>query len=307
VAIASDRKRDPALSRIAATQHGVFTRAQALACGFNDPVIRRRIASGLWVQLFPGVYGYGAAPSTWRQAALAACLACGPGAVLSHRAAARLWGLAGFHSRFIELTVPRACRRRYGDVVHRSRQLEAGDVAEIDSVPVTTIQRTIIDIAGCVSAELLEESLHDALRRRLTNVARIRKRLDEIGSSGRPGVAQLTKMLDARQTSVHVPQNVFETRLFRVLRTANLPPPTPQYCLHVAGRRVYVDFAYPDRKVAIEADGFRWHSSRTQWDRDRLRRNHLTMMGWTIVHVTWHQLRERPDEVVDIVRALLSP
>jgi len=268
-------------------------------CGFSRKTIDRRLAAGAWERLYPGVYRLAGVPATWRQALFAACLAWGLGAVVSHRAAAALWGFLGFEPP-IELSVPRQRRRAHTHLVHRPMSLPDVDVITVDAIPVTTPARTLIDIAGCVDADVLEEALDDALRRRLVSVARLRWRLRDLGPAGRRGARVLGDLLDARAGVARVPESGFETRLLRVLRAAGLPTPVVQH--RIGAYRV--DFAYPYARVAIEADGFRWHSTRLQWDRDRTRRNALTTMGWTVIHVTWVQLRDRPADVIEAVRAL---
>jgi very-short-patch-repair endonuclease len=144
-------------------------------------------------------------------------------------------------------------------------------------------------------------ALDDALRRRLVTVAQLRRRLGRAGGRGRSGTALLRDFVDARAGLTRAPESGLETRLLRVLRAAGLPRPAVQH--RIGNYRV--DFAYPGARVAIEADGFRWHSTRQQWDRDRARRNALTAMGWTVLHVTSTQLREQPEEVVNTIRTTL--
>jgi len=241
-------------------------------------------------------------PETWRQTLMAACLASGNGAVVSHIAAAALWGLVGFEPGRVEVSVPRMQRRAREHHIHHPIALARGDVTTLDGIPVTTVSRTLIDLAGCVEPHVLEEALDDALRRGLVRVAQLRRRLDASGRAGRRGSRLLGEMIEVRAGYGRVPESVFETRLLRVLRAAGLPVPSLQ---HAIGR-YRVDFAYPERRVAIEADGFRWHSSRARWDRDLARRNALALLGWTVIHVTWPQLRHRPEEVVDAARAALA-
>ena len=256
----------------------------------------------MWSRLYPAVYRVAGVPETWRQALMAACLAWGDGVVVSHIAAAALWGLVGFEPGRIELSAPRMQRRARGHHVHHPIALARTDVTTLDGIPVTTVARTLIDLAGCVEPHLLEEALDDALRRGLVRVAQLRRRLDASGRAGRRGSRLLGEMIEVRAGNGRVPESVFETRLLRVLRAARLPMPSLQ---HAIGR-YRVDFAYPERRVAIEADGFRWHSSRARWDRDIERRNALAVLGWTVIHVTWPQLQHRPEEVVDAVRATLA-
>jgi very-short-patch-repair endonuclease len=268
--------------------------------------IDRRLLSGVWDRLYPGVYRPAGAPATWRQSLLAACLSWGDGATVSHRAAAALWELAGFRPGSIELTVPRGRQRARGHVLHRPVALAAVDVTKIEAIPVTTVARTLIDIAGFVRAEVVEEALDDAFRRGLMTPSRVRGRLRETGGRGRQGTLLIGKLIDARAHSSAVPQSVFETRLLRILCGARLPMPAIQHKVRTHRGLAILDLAYVEQRVAIEADGFRWHSSRQQWDRDRARNNALAMLGWTVIHVTWLQLRDRPEEVLEAIRATLS-
>jgi very-short-patch-repair endonuclease len=267
----------------------------------NARTLNRRLASGVWDRLYPGVYRLAGAPITWRQSLLAAVLALGEGAVVSYRAAAALWLFPGFAPRGLELSVPRGRWRIRGFKVHRPLSVPADDVTTLYGIPVTTPMRTLIDIAGCSPADVVEEALDDALRRKLVTVAGLQRRLRANGGPGRNGTKLLRDFVDARAGVASVSESVFETRLLRVLRAAGLPEPAPQH--QVGSYRV--DFAYPGARVAVEADGFRWHSTRRQWDRDRARRNALTAMGWTLIHVTWAQLREQPEQVVNTIRATL--
>lgn len=230
---------------------------------------------------------------------MAACMASGPGAVVSHRAAAALWGLVGFEPGRLELSVRRdAMREVRGCTMHWPPTLRPEDVTTIDGIPVTTIMRTLLDLAGCVREEILEEALDDALRRRLIRLDALR----QISRVGRRGGQALGVMVDARAGVDRHPESPIETRLLRLLRAAGLPPPVVQ---HEIGR-YRVDCAYQDKRVAIEADGYKWHSSRRKWDADRAKEAALTSMGWKIVRVTSLQLQERPEEVVTIVRAALG-
>ena len=290
------------IAAIAARQHGVFSRAQALEAGVHARTLSRRQSSRLWERLHPGVYRLAGAPATWRQSLLAACLAWGNGVVVSHRAAAALWGFPGFAEGRIELSVPLSRRRKLPHHVHRPTSLKAVDVTLYHGIPTTTPIKTLIDVAGFCAEHVVEEALDDALRRGLMTVARLRRRLRADGGRGRSGTALLRDLVDARAGVVRVPESKLETVLLRVLLAAGLPRPAVQ---HQVGR-YRLDFAYPDARVAIEADGFRWHSTRQQWDRDRTRRNALTATGWTMLQVTWSELRDRPEEVVAAVRALIG-
>ena len=294
---------DDHVARLASKQHGVFGREQLLELGATRGVIQRRLLSGRWEILAGKSLRLAGAPPSWRSSLLAACLAWGAGAFASHRAAAALWHLAGFEPNLIELTVPIHRKRAAPGIVHRNSLL-ASDTTIVEAIPVTTPARTLLDIASVVLRDMVEEALDDALRRGLVSMARLRWRLDR-SPRGRPGVAVLRSLIDARTSDV-VPKSVFETRLLRAINDAGLPHPVRQYPIRDRGRVVgVVDFAYPNAKLAIEADGYRWHSGRARFDRDRVRRNALTALGWRIVHITWTDLERAPDAVAASLALLL--
>jgi very-short-patch-repair endonuclease/predicted transcriptional regulator of viral defense system len=287
---------DRRLARWAATRHGIFSRADAVRLGATQRIIRRRLATERWEVLHPGVYRLAGTPSSWRQALLAGCLTFGEEAVASHRAAACLWRLAGVEPGTVEIIVPRGGSRRRRAIIFHEVALPAVDVTSVDAIPVTTPARTLIDLAAVVSKEVVEEALDDALRRGLTSISRLRWRVTEAGR--RPGVVVIRALIDARMDASETPQSVLETRLMRLIKRARLPAPTCQHEVRERGRLLaVVDFAYPQCRVAIEADGYRWHSGRARWERDLARRNRLTSQGWRVIHVTPNDLEHHPQEI----------
>ena len=200
----------------------------------------------------------------------------------------------------LELSVPRDRKRAHPHRVHRPRSLPQVDVTIVDAIPVTTPARTLIDVAATAEAEVLEDALDDGLRRKLFTIARMRWRLRELGPKA--GAKTLGRLLDIREGLSDVPDSRFETRLLRVLRAAKLPLPEVQYRVG----RYRVDFAYPAARVAIGADGFAHHSGRRAFESDRARHNALSAQGWTVMHVTWAQLLERPDDLIEQIRVTCS-
>ena len=291
---------DARVSRLASSQYGVFSRAQAIGNGGTKSAIRRRVEAGRWQQLTPGVYRVAGSPSSWRQKLLAECMAWGDEAVASHCSAAALWMLAGFERvTVIEITVARTrSRRNSRHVVHWLSPLTAAETTILEAIPVTTPTRTIIDIASVSSRETLEIALDDALRRRITSIPRLQWQLKE-SARGRPGIVILRSLIDARSGSAAIPQSVFETRVLRILKGTGLPKPELQYHIREGPKVVaIVDFAFPTLRLAIEADGYRWHSGRLRWEHDLARRNALTSMGWRVLHITWSALFDRPESVI---------
>lgn len=279
------------LIRLASSQHGVFSRDQVLSCGVSNGSIARRLRAGVWEAAYPGVYRIAVVPATWKQALLAACLAWGPGAVISHVAAAALLGL-GFEEGVVQMSVPRGRRRAYGHEVHRPMSLPDVDVTVLDGIPVTTPVRTLIDLATCVDAEVLEDALDDALRRGLARLPTLRRRMTALGAR-----RVLTKVVEER-ARYGVTESPLERRVLRALLEARLTRPAIQYRIG----RFRVDLAYVEARIAIECDGYKFHSGRRAFDDDRARRNVLTAQGWTVLHATSTNIAE----VVETVRAMIS-
>jgi putative AbiEi antitoxin of type IV toxin-antitoxin system/uncharacterized protein DUF559 len=304
-ALSSQESIDRRVERFAGSRYGVITRAEAIAMGAGRRVIGGRISSGRWEVIHPGVYRLAGVPRSWRQELVAACLACGENAAASHRSAGALEVLPGLAPGPVELTVPRGRRvDRPGLLVHQTVKLDAVDVTTIDGIPVTTPTRTIIDLAAILEANHLEEVLDDALRRRLTSIGRLRWRIEALGRRGRPGIRSIDELVRARR-GTGVPGSVLETRFVQLFIKAGLPHPVLQHEIRDNGRLVaIVDLAYPDVKVAVEVDGYRWHSGRARFDRDLARRNALTALGWRVIHATATDLKD-PSVLIDrISRAL---
>ncbi len=296
---------DARVAGLAAAQHGVFSRPQVACFGGTKGVIRHRVDAGRWEQVAPDVFRLAGAPPSWRQSLMAACLAWGDGAVVSHRAAAGLWRLAGFDPGPVEITVPRGRARNAPGLVHRNA-LPAPDAAALYGISVTTPARTLIDVASVAPCEATEEALDDALRRGLVSIPRLRWRLDELGG-GRRGVGTMRELILERDPSARLPGSGFERRVLRMLRRSGLPEPALQHEVRNSGRLVaVVDFAYPELRLAIEADGYRWHSGRVRWQHDRRRSNELTLLGWRIIHITWDDLTGGREAVIDSIRNAIA-
>jgi len=167
---------------------------------------------------------------------------------------------------------------------------------------VTSIQRTIVDLAGVIEPGDLELALASALRSRLTTLKRIEEQLRRSGPTV-AGRTTLRSLLDRYSQT----ESALETAVLRALRQGGLPSPACQHEVRdTAGRLVArVDFAYPDARVAIEADGYRYHSRLDHWRADRSRQNVLTKLGWRIYRVTWDDVTMRAGTLVDDIAALL--
>jgi very-short-patch-repair endonuclease len=209
---------------------------------------------------------------------------------------------------FVEISSSRrTCAK--GIVVHVASRIAACDVSAVDGIPTTNVSRTLLDLGAVTEEEVVEVALDDALRRGMTSISRLRWRLEELSANGRRGVGALRRLLDARDPKKAPPESVLEARLIRLLQRARLPEPTRQFEIREQGKLLArVDLAYPDFCLAIEADGYRYHSGRVAWQRDLERRNLLTSRGWRVIHVTWNDVVNNGEKVVgEIRRALGEP
>lgn len=292
---------DRIIASIAAGQHAAVSRRQLLDAGVPAHVVAHRVGGGLLIPVHAGVYRVAGSPVTWHQRIVAGTLAAGAGAVASHRAAGFLHGLEGIEPKQ-EVTVDRErAPHPRGVIVHRL-QLARPDVAVHDGIPRTRAPATILGIAAVVPPPLLERALDDALLKGLVSCAQLQRRLDAGPRQGRNGTAALAALLAVRAGAARWTQSEFERRLFALVAGAGLPLPVPQFEVVLPdGRRVYLDFAWPDTRVALEAQSYRYHAGRIAWSRDQTRLALLSSMGWRVVPVTWDDLVGSQQELVRTV------
>jgi very-short-patch-repair endonuclease len=283
----------------AEAQYGVVTREQ-LRETLSDRQIHSLIAGGRLERVHPGVFRVvGSYPSA-RQRAAAVVLACQPDGLLSHATAARLFRLPIVRPSEIHVTLPRATKRHLDGVqVHRS--IAAPDRWLVDGLACTSAVRTIVDIAAACGGEQLETIFDTARRLGLVTAQVFRRRAEPLLTRGRPGTAELRELL--RVIDGRPKESRLEVRLARLLRRAGIIPEATQ---HPVGP-YRIDFVLSQaRKRGLEADSFEWHGNRLAWKRDKRRIAFLERQGWTIRHVTWDDVTERPAETVDRIRVLCS-
>ena len=293
---------DRIIASIAAGQHATVSRRQLLDAGVTRDMIGHRVRGSLLVPMHAGVYRMAGSPLTWHQRIMGATLAAGAGAVASHRAAGFLLGLEGIEpSREVTVDPAQAPHPR-GVIVHRMN-LARHDIEDRDGIPRTRAPATILGLAAVVPPPVLEGALDDALLRGLVSCAQLERRLDAGGRHGRNGAAALGALLAARAGAPRWTQSEFERRLFALAGGASLPLPVPQFEVVLPdGRRVYLDFAWPDSLLALEAQSYRFHAGRIAWSRDQMRMAILVSMGWRIIPVTWEDLVRSPQELLETLK-----
>jgi very-short-patch-repair endonuclease len=256
----------------------------------------------------PGVYRIGGAPKSWRASLLASCWAVRAPAVASHRSAAALWGLPGGRTDIVEVTCHRA-RRAFVDglVVHETKLLLPEDVVEIDAIPATTVEQTLLGLAAVVSPTVVEMALDHALRRELTTKTALDTFVRRKKARRRNGIGVLRELLRLHDPLGGISESAMETRLKRLLRDHGVPTPVFQHVIRHDGRFVArADAAYPDLRIAIEFDSYEHHTGKLALVRDTDRRNELMRLGWQTVTFTAADLRRDGGEAIRALRAALA-
>jgi hypothetical protein len=294
---------DIRIADLAAKQLGMFSRAQALALGMSKGSVQSRLRTGQWRRIVEGVYSLRGYPRTWERSLMAAYLSAGEDVLVSDRAAARLFGLARFDRSPVELTLrPNSHRKVPSDIALHWRHVDRKDICRRGPFRTTTPARTLVDLAGAVAPITLEIALDDALRKRLTSREALRRASARAGR--RPGIPALERMLEVRNDDV-VPQTPLETIVFSTLVEGGYTPPELQYPIYDGATLIAtVDFAWPDQMVVVEADGFEFHSERTDWDRDKEKRAKIAALGYLVLPVTDAMARRRADLTDTVARAL---
>jgi hypothetical protein len=290
------------LDGIAQRQWGLVSRVQALEL-MSPQQLRRRCASAALVPVHRGVFRLAGAPLSWRQRAMACCLAYGSPVAVSHRAAARLWGLEGILAREPEVTVPPGRNgKRSGIVTHRAPLLDV-DMTTRHGIPVTTAARTLADLAAVLSPYLLERVLDQAGRSRLVTMAELAARQASLVGPGRRGHANLRELLSFRLERAGFGDSEWADRAWRWIVDAGVEPPDRQVAVIAGGVVRVLDMAYVPERIAIEFAGFDHHGRRHRFDSDADRTADLQLAGWLVLPVT---SRHSKDRFVDRVRQALA-
>lgn len=291
---------------IARGQCSLVTRSQALGAGMSDGQIQRRLSGGYWRTVQPGVYLIGLHQPTWEQRLRGAVLFAGPRAAASHRSAHMVWALDGVLGAPIEIVVPHGQEANLrGVLVHRSRKLDDCDVTVYSGMPVTNVERTLVDMGRFVGPMTTEKALESALRRRLTTPPRIWTYLED--RAGRiPGNRVLRGVMLARGVQKAAGSGG-EVELLRCLRIAGVPDPERQYVIDLGhGRKATVDFAWPGFRLALEYDSYDIHGGRQAHDADLERQNAIHAAGWELLSYSGGRVHRDGGGVAREVMAALA-
>jgi very-short-patch-repair endonuclease len=301
------RNVDEVIARLAARQHSIFLGTQAVRAGVTRRMLRVRVARGQLTLVGPDTYLVAGAPMTWEAKVQSLLIAAGDDALVSHRAAAALWGIEGFTKGTPEITVPRGKRLRRADArVHESTDLGLAGVRRRGGLRVTDPARTMLDLARRTGDRALHRAIESARRQGLTSWSELIATLAKHARSGRPGITRLRRVIAANAHREEITDSDFELLVIVLLVDAGLREPLLHHrILDVGGRFVAeVDLAYPEVKLAIELDG-KDHLRGDVFESDRPRQNRLVLEGWTVLRFTWQAFVNDPEGLVAEVRAAL--
>ncbi len=275
---------------LAGRQHGVVARRQLLALGFNSREIEHRVARGRLHLVMRGVYAVGRAQLTPQGRWMAAALVCGEGAALSHRSAAALWKIGTEKRGVIDVSVSRLCKvRRRGLRVRSRPRLAPADIVVRDRIPVTSIARTLVDLASELGPLRVERAVNEADKQDLTDPETLRRTLDDY--AGEPGVRPLRALLDKR--TFRLSDSDLEIFFRPIAAAAGLPIPLSKQVLN----GFEVDFFFPELGLVVETDGLRYHRTPSTQTRDAQRDRAHILAGMSPLRFTHYEIKHEPSSV----------
>jgi AraC-like DNA-binding protein len=272
-----------AVVALAAGRFGVVSRTELRDLGMSRDAIDHWLRAGRLLALHRGVYAVGHSALRREGRWLAAVLACGEGAVLSHRSAAAHWGLLHTDQSRVDVIAPATRRGVPGIRLHRSRSLDARDTTNHRGIPVTTVARTLLDLAATVQSHLLERALAQAERLRLYDHTAI---TDVIARSNGHRATAILAQATAREPKLT--KSGWEVRMLELIRNAGLPEPLVNEPHDVPDHgECKPDFHWPAHNLIVETDGWDTHRTRQAFEDDRAKDAALTAAGYRVVRFTW--------------------
>lgn len=298
-----DTHPDVLVARRAAEAWGVLSLEELRACGLTREAVRVRTRNGRLHLVHRGVYAVGHANLAVEGRFLAAVKACGRRAMLSHLAAAALWGFLAWDDRRIDVTVVGTATRLQPTLrVHRTRLCDPRDVARHTGVPVTAPARTLLDLSSVLDAAHLRRLVRRAQSLHRVNLRQLTELLGR--SERRKGTRNLAQII---ATGPAPTRSELEDPVLDLILRGALSHPEVNEPLHLNGRRVVPDFRWPDQRLVVEADSRTWHDNPLAREDDADRQALLEAHGERVLRVTWEQAVARPRETLARLRAAGAP
>ncbi len=287
---------------LAGRQHGVVAVWQLRTAGVSTRWIETRARRGYLRRLRRGVYAVGHRAVGWEGRLMTAVLACGPGAVLSHRSAAQAWGLMPRRPIGVEVRRPRRFKPLEGIRAHAGA-IGPDEVGEVRGIPVTSVPRTLVDIAGLLDRRELERAWNEMEVRQLWDELPVEKVVAR--HSGRRGIATLRSIMYSTKPEGRT-RNELEERFVRLVDDHGLPRPRINAPLALRGRCFEIDALWARERLAVELDGGAVHRTHRAFHSDRERDRVLLAEGYRTARVTWDQMRDEPFAIAADLRRVLA-
>lgn len=294
------RERERRIGALAEGQHGVAARRQLAALGLGRGAIDDRVRIGHFRVLHRGVYAIGHGPLTLRGRWLAAVLACGDRAVLSHRSAACLWGLARPRRDQFDVTSPQGSRGPAGIRLHRSKL--ASDERTVEArVPVTTVARTLLDLAEVLDKNKLRRAFEEADRLKLLRMPALEQVCARAGK--RKGLVALRRLIDAAREPVFT-RSPLENRFAEFYREHLVALSVPLTNVSILDHEV--DAYWPAHRLVVEMDSWEFHAHRAAFEHDRARDAAMQAEGYRVIRLTHRQLETEAPRISAQLRKMLG-
>lgn len=296
------RPIDAEVAALAATQHGVVSLPQLTTIGLNPRAVSRRVATGRLYRIHRGVFAVGHPRTTRRGGWMAAVLAGGPGAALSHQAAGAHHDLRPWTGR-PTITVP-SWRASTAMIEIHTARLPADEITTIEGIPVTTMARTIFDLASVLDRHGLARVIREAEIRQRSDSLSLPDLLER--HPRRRGNAMLKEVLAELRFGAGVTKSELEKRFHRFLAEEGLPAPELNVPMHLGDRFIVADCVWRERRAIVELDGHHVHDRAIQSDSDKERDRDLLLMGWRVIRVTWRHLHHGRAKLAADLRRILG-
>ena len=283
---------------------GLVSRRAATQGGLSDDQIWRRRGTDRYRAIRRNVDAIAGAPPTWKQQVRAVALTCGPKVAIAHSTAARLLGAEVPDDGTIHVIGPISrLVRLEGVTCHRSTTVEPEDVVHRDGIACTSPIKTVVDMSGALTIDELGKLVDYFLRSGQMKLEEFRGRVDRSRTAPGRSIKKLRIVLAARIPGYDPGESELEGRIARIIDRCGLPRPTQQHRVQLGGNRYRIDFAWPERKIYLEGNGFGFHRLSSDLDGDAVRQNKLVLAGWTPIEITW---RMSDAVIADTIRRFLA-
>ena len=302
--IAAHPRVDGRVAAFAAKQHGLVSRKQLNTLGIRGNAVARRVEAGRLHRVHRGVYAVGHRQATSEARWMAAVLACGPGAVLSHLDAAALWKIYNGEGARVHVTAQtRSGQSVPGIRAHHVRRLVPDDVTTKGRIPVTTVARTLVDLTDVLGRDRVRRAIREAEFLRLPELDVLNAAVQRAHGRRRLGVLEQAL---AEHTPGQIVREELEHRFLELVRAAGLPRPETNVKVQTRRRRYEVDCLWRDQRVAVELDGRAAHARTVTFEEDRARDAALNAVGLRPLRFTWQRVSKEPGDVIAELEATLA-